>query len=90
MEFDWSVYQSEKVTREEVAESYEDAFSLRFLPPAGGSAEQNRFFCLGRTLSNKGLFFGYSSNGKLVKVIFSREMSPEEEFFYQRKMRESL
>jgi hypothetical protein len=90
MEFDWSVFISGGIGPEEVAEAYEDAFSLRFLPSAGNAAAKNRFFCLGKTLSNRGLFFGYSSNGKQVKVLWAREMSPEEEFFYQRKLKEFL
>ncbi|MFQ3670792.1 MAG: BrnT family toxin [Verrucomicrobiia bacterium] len=90
MEFDWSAYQTMDVPQEEVAEAFEDAFSLRFLPSSGSAAAQSRFFCLGKTLGGRGLFFGYSSNGKSVKVLWARGMSEEEDFFYQRKLREFL
>ncbi|GAB4240061.1 MAG: hypothetical protein OHK005_01920 [Candidatus Methylacidiphilales bacterium] len=90
MEFDWTAYQTGDIPQEEVAEAFEDAFSLRFLPSGGPAASQNRFFCLGKTLRNRGLFFGYSSNGKLVKILWSRDMTKEEEFFYQRKSKEYL
>lgn len=90
MDFDWSLYNSEEVKSDEVAESFEDPFSLRFMPDAGFIADQSRFFCLGMSLRNKGLFSVYSSNGSQIRVLASREMTEQEVFFYNRKTKESL
>jgi len=90
MEFNWDSYKAFDVTRDEVAESFEDPFSLRFLPDEGTIAEQSRFFCLGKALSGKGVFSVYKSNGKMVSVLMAREMAQDEEFFYNRKSQEAL
>ena len=90
MEFDWSLYNSEELKPDEVAESFEDPFSLRFMPDAGAIADQSRFFCLGMSLRSRGLFSVYSSNGKQIRVLAAREMSEQEVFFYNRKTKEFL
>jgi uncharacterized DUF497 family protein len=89
MEFDWSLYKAEGVTSEEVAESFEDSFSLRLLPDANRFASQNRFFSLGATSAGKGIFAVYSSTGKIVRVVMARPMTEEETFFYERKTQEN-
>jgi uncharacterized DUF497 family protein len=88
MEFDWTHYKPEAVTLEEVAESFEDPFSLRLMPDANRFASQNRFFSLGSSSEGKGIFAVYSSTGKIVRVIMARPMSEEEIFFYERKSQE--
>jgi uncharacterized protein len=90
MEFDWSFFASREVRSEEVAESFEDPYSVRLMPDQGVIAETSRFCCLGMSLNNRGIYSVYSSNGKQVKVVVAREMTPEEEFFYNRKVREFL
>jgi len=90
MEFNWDSYKAFDVTRDEVAESFEDPFSLRFLPDDGEIAERSRFLCLGKALSGKGVFAVYKSTGKMVTVLMAREMAEEEEFFYNRKSKEAL
>ncbi len=90
MDFDWTAFDAEGVTPEEVAETYEDPFSVRLLPDRGPIAEQSRFFCLGMTLRNRGVFSVYSSNGKQIRVLVAREMTEEEQFYYNRKTREYL
>ena len=90
MDFDWSLFTSKEVKPDEVAESFEDPFSLRLMPDAGPIAEQSRFFCLGMSLRNKALFSVYSSNGRQIRVIASREMTEQELFFYNRKTKEFL
>ena len=37
-----------------------------------------------------GVFSVYRTNGKLVRVIYARPFEPEERFFYQRKMDQTL
>jgi len=90
MEFNWDSYKAFDVTRDEVAESFEDPFSLRFLPDDGEIAERSRFFCLGKALSGKGVFAVYKSTGKMVIVLMAREMADDEDFFYNRKSKEAL
>lgn len=90
MEFDWDTFKGFEVTQDEVAESFEDPFSLRFLPDSGEIADRSRFFCLGRSLSGRGVFSVYKSTGKLVTLITAREMTEEEDYFYNRKSREAL
>jgi uncharacterized DUF497 family protein len=90
MDYDWSLFQSPTVKQDEVAESFEDPFSLRFLPDDGEIARQSRFICMGKTLADRGVFSIYSSNGKLIKVVTARPMTDEESFFYQRKTTEAL
>ncbi|NJK92861.1 MAG: hypothetical protein HC904_14200 [Blastochloris sp.] len=90
MDFEWSMFSAQEVRAEEVAESFEDPYSVRLMPDQGAISEMNRFFCLGMTLTSRGIFSVYSSNGKQVKVVAARQMTPEEEFFYNRKVREYL
>ncbi|MDD5262234.1 MAG: hypothetical protein PHD76_10360 [Methylacidiphilales bacterium] len=90
MEFDWSIFTPTGTHPDEVAESFEDPFSLRLMPDAGAIADQSRFFCLGMSLRKKALFSVYSSDGKQIRILASREMTEEELFFYNRKTRESL
>ena len=90
MEFDWNIFKGFEVTHDEVAESFEDPFSLRFLPDKGEIADRSRFFCLGRSLGGRGIFSVYKSTGKLVTLVMARQMTEEEDYFYSRKSRESL
>jgi hypothetical protein len=89
MEFDWSLFAAEEVTTDEAAESFEDPYSMRFLPDKGAIADQSRFFCLGKSLRGRAIFSIYSATGKVVRVLTSREMTEGEEFFYNRKAKEA-
>jgi hypothetical protein len=51
---------------------------------------QARFFNLGMSAGGIGIFSVYRTNGKLIRVIMSRPFSPDEEFFYQRKLNQNL
>ena len=88
MEFDWSLYKADSLSQEEVAESFEDSFSLRLLPDSNRFASQNRFFSLGSTGEGKGVFAVYTSTGKVVRVVTARLMTEEEAYFYERKNQE--
>ncbi len=90
MEFEWSLYQANELTPEEISESFEDPFSLRFLPDSNRFTAQNRFFSLGRSNGGKSIFAVYTSTGKIVRVMAARVMTDEETFFYTRKNKESL
>ena len=90
MEFEWSLYKSGNLTHDEVAESFEDSFSLCLLPDSIRFGSENRFFSLGCSASGKGIFSVYTSTGKVLRVVAARPMTEEETYFYDRKSREHL
>ena len=91
MEFDWSdppFNPKDSPTILEIEESFEDPLGIRLIPDSARFAKESRAFCLGRTLAGRGIFNVYRSDGKLVRVIGSRPMTEEEEYFYDRKVSE--
>ena len=86
MEFDWldSPFGLKGVTPREIEESFEDPFSLRLLPDVGDAGEA-RYFNLGRSAGDRGIFSVFWSDGKKYRVILARDMTPEEVLFYDRK-----
>ena len=93
MEFDWNnpPFDAESsLTQREIEESFEDPFAIRLLPDSPRFAVQARFFKLGMAAGGVGVFSVYRTNGKLVRVIYARPFEPEERFFYQRKMDQTL
>lgn len=44
----------------------------------------------GRTVSGKGVFAMYRTNGRQIRVIMARPFEPEESFFYERKVSQAL
>ena len=93
MEFDWNntpFSLDSSLTRQEIEESFEDPFAVRLLPDTPRFAVQARFFNLGMSASGVGVFSVYRTNGKQVRVIHARAMEPEERFFYQRKLDQTL
>ncbi|MBE0540353.1 MAG: hypothetical protein IH623_03120 [Verrucomicrobia bacterium] len=93
MEFDWDNSPFEldsSLTRREIEESFEDPFAIRLLPDSQRFAVQARFFNLGMSATGMGILCVYRTNGKQVRVIHARPFQPEERFFYQRKMDQTL
>ena len=93
MEFDWNNPPFElgsSLTQREIVESFEDPFAIRLLPDSQRFAVQARFFNLGAAAGGDGIFSVYRTNGKQIRVIYSRPFQPEERFFYQRKMDQTL
>ncbi len=90
MEFEWSLYKSSKLSPEEISESFEDPFSLRFLPDSPRFGAQNRFFSLGCSSAGAAIFSVYTSTGKVIRVMAARLMTEEENYFYSRKSKENL
>jgi uncharacterized protein len=91
MEFDWldAPFDLHKVTPKEIEESFEDPFSLRLLPEVEiAGPGKTRYFNLGRSIDGKGIFTIFWTDGKRIRSILSREMSPEEFSFYERKNQE--
>ena len=90
MEFEWTLFKANKLSQEEISESFEDPFSLRLLPDSNRFALQNRFFSLGCSNAGKGIFAVYTSTGKIVRVLAARLMTEDETYFYERKSKENL
>jgi hypothetical protein len=92
MEFDWnsSSFDDSSLTQREIEESFEDAFAIRLLPDTPRFSAQARFFNLGMSAAGIGIFSVYRTNGRLVRVLHARQFEPEERFFYQRKMEQTL
>lgn len=72
----------------ELEEAFEDPFCIRFLPDHERADGASRYYALGRTVSNRYLFFAFSTDGKTARVIAAREMSDSEQKFYDRKYAE--
>ena len=93
MEFDWNnppFEMGSSLTQREVEESFEDPFAVKLLPDSPRFSVQARFFNLGMSTGGIGIFSVYRTNGKQVRVIHARPFDPEEQFFYQRKLNQSL
>ena len=93
MEFDWNnppFALEGSLTQQDIEESFEDPFAIRLLPDSSRFSVQARFFNLGMSASGDGVFSVYRTNGKMTRVIFARPFQPEERFFYQRKMDQTL
>lgn len=92
MEFDWidCHFDLKKVTPGEIEEAFEDPFSVRLLPEFASGEKDTRFFALGKTLASRYLFSVFWTDGKRYRVILSRDMTDEEQGFYERKNAEWL
>jgi hypothetical protein len=93
MEFDWNNPPFEangSLTQREIEESFEDPFVIRLLPDSSRFSVQARFFNLGMSAGGIGIFSAYRTNGQLVRVLQARPFEPEERFFYQRKVDQTL
>jgi uncharacterized protein len=93
MEFDWNNVPfglDSSLTQREIEESFEDPFALRLLPDSPRFSVQTRFFNLGMSAGNVGVFSVYRTNGKQIRVLYARPFEPEERFFYQRKIDQTL
>jgi uncharacterized DUF497 family protein len=93
MEFDWinpPFECSGSLTPKDIEESFEDPFAIRLLPDSTRFSAQARFFNLGKSAQGLGIVSLYRTNGKMIRVIFARPFEPEEHFFYQRKLNQTL
>jgi len=93
MEFDWNnppFNLDSSLTLQEIEESFEDPFAVKLLPDSPRFSVQARFFNIGMSAGGIGIFSVYLTNGKQVRVLHARPLEPEERFFYQRKMDQTL
>ena len=88
MEFDWINAPADlsDVTPKDIEETFEDPFSIRLLPDVDDlSASEARYFILGKSVSGRGVFTVFWTDGKRYRVIQSRAMTEAESSFYERK-----
>lgn len=87
MEFNWlnTPFDLRKISPKEIEESFEDPFSLRLLPDGTVDDGKARYYNLGKSLDNHGIFSAFWTDGKNYRVILSREMTQDELAFYDRK-----
>lgn len=93
MEFDWNnppLEMDSSLTPREIEESFEDPFAIKLLPDSARFSAQARYFNLGKSAGGEGIFSLYRTNGKLIRVIYARPFQPEERYFYQRKVDQTL
>ena len=92
MEFDWNnpPFELGSLTQREIEESCEDTFAVRRMPDTPRFGVQARFFNLGMSAGAIGIYSVYRTNGRQVRVLLARPFEPEERFFYQRKMDQTL
>ena len=93
MDFDWNnppFNLDHSLKLQEIEESFEDPFAVRLLPDSQRFAVQARFFNLGVSAGGMGIFTIYRTNGKQARVIYARTFQPEEQFFYERKLNQTL
>lgn len=93
MEFDWNnppLEMDSSLTPREIEESFEDPFAIKLLPDSARFSAQSRYFNLGKSAGGEGIFSLYRTNGKLIRVIYARPFQPEERYFYQRKVDQTL
>ena len=63
---------------------------VRLMPDTPRFGVQARFFNLGMTSGGVGIYSVYRTNGRQVRVLLARALTPEERFFYQKKMNQTL
>ncbi len=87
MEFDWldAPFDLRKISPKEIEETFEDPFSIRLMPEGAEGAEHARYFNLGKTVGDQGIFTVFWTDGKRYRAILARAMTSEEMAFYERK-----
>ncbi len=93
MDFDWNnppFNLGNNLSLREIEESFEDPFAVRLLPSSSRFSVQSRYFNLGMSASGTGVVSVYRTNGKTFRIVHARAFEPEERFFYQRKVDQTL
>jgi uncharacterized DUF497 family protein len=93
MDFDWNsppFNLDSEISLKDIEESFEDPFAVRLLPDTPRFSVQARYFNVGVSAGGRGIFSVYRTNGKQLRVLHARTLEPEERFFYQRKLDQTL
>ncbi len=88
LEFTDTPFDTKAIKPHEIEEVFEDPFSIRLLPDNERADGEARFYMLGKTIGNRGLFLAFWSNGKKARIISARELETDEEAYYERKLAE--
>jgi uncharacterized protein len=93
MDFDWNnppFNMSSSLSLRDIEESFEDPFAVRVLPSSSRFSVQARYVNLGMASNGTGIFSVYRTNGKTHRIVHARSFEPEERFFYERKVNQTL
>lgn len=93
MDFDWIdvPFDLAAMPPRDIEESFEDPFALKLLPDVESqNAKAARYFSLGKSLTGRGIYSVFWTDGKKYRVIHARPMTAEEEHFYERKKSEEI
>lgn len=87
MDFDWLgvSFDLTKLPPKDIEESFEDPFSLKFLPDENGNGSEARYYNLGKALGGRAVFSVFWTDGKKYRVVFARDMTASEHVFFERK-----
>jgi len=72
----------------ELEEALEDPFGVRFLPDNERADGASRYYALGRTVADRYLLVAFWTDGKVIRVVAARDMTENEQRFYDRKYAE--
>ncbi len=73
-----------KITPQEIEECLEDPYALRVIPEVDHGPKQTRYYLIGKTILERGIFLSFSTNGKIARIISAREASKLETSYYDR------
>ena len=92
MDFDWigAAFDLSILPPKDIEESFEDPFSLKFLPDDNSEGSAARYYNLGKSLGGRAVFSVFWTDGKRYRVIFSRDMTSAEHDFFDRKKAEEI
>ncbi len=88
LDFTDTPFDTKAIKPHEIEEVFEDPFSIRLLPDNERSDGEARFYLIGKSIANRGLFLSFWSDGKKARVISARELASDEESYYERKLAE--
>jgi len=88
LDFTDTPFDTKAIKPHEIEEIFEDPFAIRLLPDNDRADGEARFYLVGKTIGNRGLFLAFWSNGKNARVVSARELEADEEAYYERKLAE--
>lgn len=94
MEFNWKdkpfSLDEQRLAEVDVEESFEDPFAVKIMPGDESFSGRARFFNLGKSAKGNGIISCYQTNGKVVRVIHARNFVEDENYFYLKRLNETL
>ncbi len=88
LDFTDTPFDTKEFKPHEIEEIFEDPFAIRLLPDNERADGEARFYLIGRTIGNRGLFLAFWSDGKKARVVSARELHDDESSYYDRKLAE--